>query len=290
MVKRKNEKLDWLAKPCSDLVFHYTTYTTALEKILRYGKIRFGELGNSPDPYEQCVWNFGRLYDGGSEEEYRKADKEVDSSIERIHKRTGFFCTANDELNLDNSPHDGRGYMRFTLWDRYADKQKGICFVFDKIKLQNTVTDEVTARIAEDFDGGKDVAYKFPPPNKMFPVHQLTFKITPSINKNGIENTILQRIKRFSKELLFTKYSTWESENEYRFVVICNDVVPFEVNISGSLIGIVLGVQFPNCYIPLIENAINKFQINAAEIDYDDYIIGKLNLTPLSCATKIRST
>lgn len=252
--------IDWLRNSNSDLVFHYTRMTTALKNILPSGHIQFGNMCHSNDPYERSLWNISPAVWGGSENEASDSLKEAASIREIIHKRSRTFCTVKDS---GDSQHFGRGYMNFPLWWHYADENKGICFAFDKSKLQETVSITANARSAL-FTNHSDVSYDLGSCD-LFPVFNPTIPLTN--DNNLMTDRILKNIKRFKKKIFFTKDSSWITENEFRFVVICNDDMPFNIDYSDSIIGIILGCEFPTDDIQQISQLLTKLNINAAFID-----------------------
>jgi hypothetical protein len=269
----KKGDVSWLSNP--DSVFHYTKCEIALEHIFQSGEIRFGGLGKANDPYESEIWNFEPGYFEFEDNEWCEKQIEAQSRTiwQRIHKRTKFFCTTQFEyktkLKIDNS-HCNRGYTVYPLWTHYADMHKGVCLVFNKNKLHEIIISKASSMNLAHYYG----EVKYTPPDF------ITTKC-PSIHKNdGIENSILKDIERRHDNILFAKHSTWESENEYRFVVICNDDEDFKVDISNAITGVVLGMLFPVCYAPLINEAQAKYKIKVAQIDLDEYVRGNLLIVP----------
>ena len=247
--------------PESDLVFHYTPHTIV---ILESGLIRFGNMYNTNDLYERKLWGISPTVWGG-------ADKEAADSLERayltgrlIHERSRTFCTVKDS-SANN--HLGRGYMNFPLWWNYAKQNKGACFVFDKLKLQETVlkraqsTGAVYVKVA-------DISYDLASCD-LIPVYNPTIPLTS--DEAIMFEHMLNHLKRFDKTILFTKDSSWCSENELRFAVICHDHIPFDINLSDFLVGIILGYDFAESEISLVKKYLAKISIkNIAVIDFYD--------------------
>ncbi len=91
-----------------------------------------------------------------------------------------------------------RGCMSPMMWGHYADKRKGVCIELDYDKLT--------------FPDGSlkgEVKYK--------PVLPKYCQLNPNI-KNITQ--LRSFIKRKSKEIFFTKQSSWKGENEFR--IVCN--------------------------------------------------------------------
>lgn len=250
----------WLTKPNSELVFHYTSLTIALEKIFPSGQIQFGEMSNSNDLYEKSLREISPSVWGGAEKESLDSMKKAISIREILHKRSRTFCTVKDSRD---SQHLGRGYMNYPLWWHYAGKNKGICFAFDKTKLHEAVKYTANASNALFIDPD-DVSYNLATCD-LRPVFCLTIPLTD--DNHLMSEHILKHIKRFEKIIFFTKDATWNTENEFRFAVICNDDMPFKIDFSDFIVGIILGYEFPECYLPLITQYLTEYKIKAAYID-----------------------
>lgn len=91
------------------------------------------------------------------------------------------------------------GFKNPMMWGQYANKGRGVCMEFDFNKLYLNYKDK-----SEVFDGFvcyKDKLPKLPPINGI-------------ITRNDIRRYILR-----NKELImFTKFTVWNAENEYRIV------------------------------------------------------------------------
>jgi hypothetical protein len=62
--------------------------------------------------------------------------------------------------------------------------------------------------------------------------------------------------------------------------VICSDDKEFKIKIDNAITGVVLGMQFPVCYVPLIEEAQTKYNLDVVQIDLDEYVRGNLAIKP----------
>jgi hypothetical protein len=256
----------WLSDPNSGLVFHYTSHTAALEGILHTGRIIFGDLRHTNDPYESCVWDLSPGMWGGTVQDSTNNLIAADRIIDTIHRRCRLFCTSQDNgdrASAPDIPYLSRGFLIPPLWAHYATNHKGICLAFDKFRLYKTVKD--SAATDNIMVIAKDVSYDGPPN-----LRQPAFGIDiTGIESDKIPNIVLDHIQRYKEILLFTKDRTWSYENEFRLAVICCDDKPFEIDITDSIVGIILGSQFPECYTPLISRAQERFQIGIAQVEWE---------------------
>ena len=91
------------------------------------------------------------------------------------------------------------GFKNPMMWGQYANKGRGVCMEFDFNKLYLNYKDK-----SEVFDGFvcyKDKLPKLPPINGI-------------ITRNDIRRYIL----RNKEPIMFTKFTVWDVENEYRIV------------------------------------------------------------------------
>jgi hypothetical protein len=91
------------------------------------------------------------------------------------------------------------GFKNPMMWGQYANKGRGVCMEFDFNKLYLNYEDK-----SEVFDGFvcyKDKLPKLPPINGI-------------ITRNDIRRYIL----RNKEPIMFTKFTVWDAENEYRIV------------------------------------------------------------------------
>ena len=91
------------------------------------------------------------------------------------------------------------GFKNPMMWGQYANKGKGVCIEFDFNKLFLNYKDK-----SDVFDGFvcyKDKLPKLPPINGI-------------ITRNDIRRYIL----RNKEPIMFTKFTVWDAENEYRIV------------------------------------------------------------------------
>jgi len=118
----------WLDRPITELLFHYTCESAALEGILYRGEIEFGQLSHSNDPYERLDWDLSPGGWGVSSDNIIKTD----FSTSYIKQLSRIFCTT---LDTPQQTSHSRGYAIPALWSHYASRDRGVCLVFDKEKF-----------------------------------------------------------------------------------------------------------------------------------------------------------
>ena len=265
---------EWLNEPNRNLLFHYTSSATALNGILHSGRIRFGNMHNTNDPYENQVWgiHLKLTLDGLLLNKEVVAQELLIDEIKRrveaieavtnithlLHGRSQVFCTTQDNFETSCTGHLHRGYTIPSLWAHYGDKHKGVCFAFDKSSLKKKISDTAKARGVILFHDS--ISYDVIPTNS--PAFSIKYDFP-------IDRAIIEHVREFQKTLLFTKDPSWSPENEFRFVVTCNDDRPFEIDISDSIIGIILGAQFSEVNKPLIFEAYKNFGLHICKLSWN---------------------
>ena len=174
----------------TERLYHFTNRCSAL-KILETGSLKFGKLKQMNDINESY------------REVFTKEGVEPEKVEEELNKYKQISLT-----------HDGRllGFAIPSMWGHYAEKGYGICFVFDKTKLLNTISGDCY---------GDDIHYSFDYDNSI------------KIDKDDIESSFKENIK----DLFFTKTIDWEYEQEFRIITkSSNDVLEYK----DSLIAVIM--------------------------------------------------
>ena len=91
------------------------------------------------------------------------------------------------------------GFKNPMMWGQYANKGKGVCIEFDFSKLLLNYKDKDD--VIDGFVCYKDKLPKLPP-----------------INNQKTRNDIRRYILRNKELIMFTKFTVWNAENEYRIV------------------------------------------------------------------------
>ena len=91
------------------------------------------------------------------------------------------------------------GFKNPMMWGQYANKGRGVCMEFDFNKLYLNYKDK--SEVLDGFVCYKDKLPKLPPINGI-------------ITRNDIRRYIL----RNKEPIMFTKFTVWDAENEYRIV------------------------------------------------------------------------
>lgn len=239
--------------PFDDLLFHYTT-AEKLALMLDGGEFWLSPYRYTNDPREKQEWipnvfenELAGTSQTGFEHERREADR-----LLRGGARLG--CHTVDRTPSDED--DGlfhRGWARSRMWEQYADHHRGACVVFDKADL-NLAVDQGTRHGNGDMWTFGNIRYVDRP---------MRYDLwLDEIERNGLETAIadLQTDRRWLMELYFTKNRDWESESEYRQVVVLWDLPvdkadePVRAPFGSALQAIIVGEQFPHTELSVLRH------------------------------------
>jgi Protein of unknown function (DUF2971) len=248
-------------EPYGSTLYHYTRLETAMEKILapRSG-LMMSFLESMRDPRESGRWaltvgGFGGDHDV---EEFRNdslrfaaLDDDLNAPAaadDGLRKRIRVLCFTIDDPRVEEATTlFDWGFAHPRLWEHYGQKHRGVCLCFDRAKL--------TQLIEEQLDGRgnlihRDVAYENEPiaPEALFmEVAHMRSSAKPATS----------HVVTYASEFLFKKAADWQTEIEYRFVlVLVNDYEegsrPRELTLPfrDALKAIVLGRDVDNVYFP----------------------------------------
>ena len=158
---------------------------------------------------------------------------------------TGFltFCSTSTPDNI-------------LMWSHYGDSHKGTCIKYPMVDILKTIQNDHNIGIC--FYG--KIKYKNDRP--IFSLPFTTYRFL------DIELAIL----RFNLICMFQKYKDWVYENEYRFIILLNDINKNVQGYGTSLKGseLILGNKFP---IGKYQNYLSRFfrtyqQLNLSNAEY----------------------
>ncbi|MFC1936287.1 DUF2971 domain-containing protein [Chloroflexota bacterium] len=255
-------------------VYHYTTKETALEKILTTQKIRFNFLGQTNDPRESKEWGYPilnppfSLNETSQEETIRWLDEysKIESEAKRIrNKEWQILCFSQDDPRLktqkgDISLYHLYGYSRSRMWSQYAGNHTGICFIFDREKLNDRIHEEIIQEDLRFFQGS--VEYSDMKSSTSLIVNY------EDIKKHGITEGIRKFFYNDYKAAFLTKSKEWESEYEYRWLIHSQDEQLQHISVEGIISGLLVGVDFPEVYEPSLIAICKKLNILGGKMDW----------------------
>ncbi len=229
-----------------DLLYHYSSASIAIEKILGTMKLRLSPLKKLNDPREYKELRFTLINASSNPLDYLKIQKKLNTLIKSRFKVVCFcesqFITEETEQVLR------KGSSRARMWSQYGDNHSGICLAFSKTLIEEQVNrvlyrDKIFLGKIE-YKGCTHIDDQ---------ILTLDFKEYLK-NKN---NYLFKHVSNYYKELFFIKNIDYRDENEYRIVYYENKPGYIFINIKNALKGIILGDNFcqkNKKYLSIIEN------------------------------------
>lgn len=226
--------------------FHYTTRDAAFDGILPSGALRLSTYGAMRDPLENQPWRFTFTGYGERDDAQLSADLGAYDKFER-RANDGIRNSSHLlSLTIDTQPTDRgerepfcRGWARARMWEQYAEKHKGVCLVFDRDLLVQSL-EEALAKTTFAARYHQPVQYTGRGMEK------------PIVERSAdtpIPDQVVPYIEKNHVSLFFTKMLDWETEHEYRFVAI-SDETPLELDYGSSLTAVIAGERFPGWEYP----------------------------------------
>lgn len=225
-------------------LYHYTQSETVVKYILPYLTLRMGSFEFLNDPKEAKSWPF-KFYSRSPNSNERFQFNLFNDISKYITQKSLVLCCSQDDPsvvddNEDRPIRSGFGHPR--MWAQYGDNHRGVCLVLNHQKLHDSITSQL----------GSNSLY-------FGPVNYLSTTYGPCLETNGpyelaywedIVNNDLPRviephIKRYNKELFFTKHLDWRDEWEYRWVYRSSDGQPVFISIADCLDAVLLGSECP---------------------------------------------
>ncbi|MCM1071620.1 MAG: DUF2971 domain-containing protein [[Clostridium] fimetarium] len=185
----------------TEKLYHYTTLANALS-IIQSGRLYMSALSKLNDINESYrpIWAFNDAYDDDTRYEW------LDMAVEELRNYRQCSLTMDDERP---------GFAILPLWGHYANKGMGVCLVFDKNKIIESLSDR------NDFHSDK-------------------VKYVPSYD-NGItiDEEPKEYFRKHMSETFFRKSSDWEYEQEFR--IICRtECTSAHIDISKAIMAAIM--------------------------------------------------
>jgi DUF2971 family protein len=258
--------------PEGELLFHYTTRAAAFEHILPTEKLRFSPYRAMRDPLENKAWRpppaaywssaaQGKPGDSGHPEtNYWQFNAWASEIWDQAHL-LAFTVDADDYS--EEAKAFGRGCARARMWEQYGEAHAGVCLVFDRNLLVETINESLEAQdLASPYHHRVEYTEAGKRPWALEP-DMLTSEVT--------QERVAKFIEDHHDELFFLKAKDWRSEYEYRFVVTAPpDLDGHFVNFGDSLRCIVAGERFPDWQIAGALDLAAAQGADALRLDWDN--------------------
>jgi len=236
-----------------DYFFHYTSADAAFGHILPAQRLRLSPYRDMRDPAEGKDWTFVTSMLGAADEtdsdeiDQHRAWADLANSVKRRSKLLSLTIDSEDEYEAPWTEM-GRGYARASMWERYADRGRGVCLVFSRKKL--------TYRLVEAFEESSKIVFG---PVQYRPGGWAHGGASGVVLRAGesdhIESAVGAHLDAYAEGLFLTKHQDWAGEAEYRFVVVNDDVDYASFDYGDCLVGVIVGEEFPAWQRPSVDRA-----------------------------------
>lgn len=230
--------LFYFVQPGDDFVYHYTKAETAIQKILPNRTLHVSPFLETKDPRESKEWSF-TLWTSTTLNgvDIAATDDEMTHLVKSTCK---VLCMSIDgEISGPFNPAMvwERGFCRPRMWDQYAEHHRGLCFIFDRTKLDEALR-KSTSSDALVIDGR--VAYQ-----NRWHTESEAFTINMDVVKRiGMVRYVEEHVRTHVQHLFFEKATDWAAENEYRWVIWNKVEGAHDFEYGDSLRGIIVGPDF----------------------------------------------
>ncbi len=240
-------------------VFHYTKKDTAIEKIFFDKKIKLGQLGSTNDPKESKTRLFLENKHIKPTDDWLRRFDAINSEVNDIvATEWKVLCVSQNQPEYQGEGDRFRcGECRPRMWASYAENHRGICLRFDGVKLNQQIEKELGER-SRIFHG--HVVYNDDISRETKKIDYL------EIEKIGYREGMRAHLLENWKENFLVKSEDWRTEYEYRWLIHNTENKPEYISIEKILTGVVVGVDFPKAYLPIIKEFCSEFEIPAGRI------------------------
>lgn len=230
--------LFYFLQPGDDFVYHYTRAETAIQLILPNRTLRASPFLETNDPRESKDWSFdfwtSTSLNGA---DFNATNREVTHLIRSTCK---VLCTSIDgEINGPFHPQMvwDRGFCRPRMWDRYAEHHRGLCLIFDRHKVDESLKKSMLTD-ALVISGPVNYRNRWHTQEEPFTIDM------DAVSRIGAVRYVEEHVRRHAQNLFFEKATDWSAESEYRWVIWDKVQGAHAFEFGDSLKGIIVGPDF----------------------------------------------
>jgi hypothetical protein len=245
-------------------MFHYTKSDTAIYYILRNRTLKFGKFRTVNDPRESKIWPF-KFYCSSSDSRDLFKSHLFDDVHDYILDNTHLLCFSNSLEETDESKQSAfselnEGWAYHRMWAQYADNHKGVCIMFDKTKLQESLKSD----LRDCSILGDSISYINHKNDNELTNDPYMINLEDFV-KMGTSEYMNNHIRQFPKELFLMKHDNWQDEHEFRYIIFGHEN-EYYLNIQDAITGIILGEEFDNSQLKEILELANELNIDVYRI------------------------
>jgi hypothetical protein len=257
------------------LAYHYTTADVALRHIVPDKTLLLNPFSRMRDPIENKDWLRSAGYIGGrnheewgpglrgalrrskgwtmgklNRDDHQKAINAVRDASRRLQRFTKVLSFTHDAPPVPEETYGmvwadayGRGYARPRMWEQYGDNHRGVCLAFDRELLYRGLMAPLKG-LGSTFAGAIDYSVEHFTQHSR--VRSLYAHEVLALGAGSYDLGMRRHVERHIFDLFFTKLPDWESEREYRYVVLAEDEDRNPVSFGDALRAVIVGESFPD--------------------------------------------
>ena len=173
----------------------------------------------------------------------------------------------NDPLLQVENFYFNHGFAHPRMWAQYAESHKGVCLIFNQIKLDHNIQQELSNR-CRIFQG----TVQYDKIHSGIVIPPLPRNLIEDINKYGPTDAARKYLYDNYKWYFLRKHPDWESEVEYRWLIHSEEITPEFVSITGAIEAVLVGADFPIVYEPSLRTLCRDLHVPAGRINWEDGI------------------
>jgi hypothetical protein len=222
------------------LLAHYTTAEVAFEHILSEQRLRMSPYRVMRDPAENKDLIPGTAF-WGDQPNAEQGWAAAIATIKRVRDACRVLSLTRD---ADEQDAFGSCWARPRMWEQYADTHRGVALVFDRVHFLDVVRAELN-QAGMNWLG--EVSYT---PAGIAESAMDTIIDDRIFHPEQRARALAEFIENNRDDFFFLKSSDFESEHEYRAVLMAGDDEYAYVGYRDSLVAVVIGERFPDWWIP----------------------------------------
>lgn len=246
----------------SEWVYHYTSREAALEKILSSGKLRLGTFASLNDPRESKDWSFSLSVASDERLQTDEFLKVQELATKQVKSHCKLLCMCQDDPRVTTDGIDYifyRGFARPRMWAQYSQNHQGVCLVFNRQLLHESIQAQLGHK-GTVFSGAVEYSNMHHDDWNAFHLDH------EAIEKFSLEEILERKITQHYRTYFFHKAEDWSNEIEWRWVLRGQDQMPEFFDFRQAICAVILGVNFPQVYEPLMESFAKKYGIHIARL------------------------
>jgi hypothetical protein len=247
-------KSDLLKREKDDrFIYHYTQFDSA-EKILSNRNLLFNRLTEMNDPfefmryihdvrYEDFLSSYGTI-DFKESEKINRFKDNVNTIIKRQYRICSFCIDYEGSADNKYVPYMNKGFSRSRMWSQYGEDHKGVCLIFNREKMIETITKNYKDVFAQEIFYNDDLSESFD-----------ATKITGEVLE---KSEPIEWVNKHIAKYLFLKFEDYKNEHEYRIAVHYAQNEDLFIDFNDEIEGVILGQEIT----PKHKEIIQRLSVN----------------------------